>query len=34
MDEETIRRNDGFPKLKADLTRLIEAICEFARSRC
>jgi N-formylglutamate amidohydrolase len=34
MNEETIRRNDGFPKLKTDLTRLIEAICEFARSRC
>jgi N-formylglutamate amidohydrolase len=34
MDEETIRPNNGFPKLKADLTRLIEAICEFTRSRC
>jgi N-formylglutamate amidohydrolase len=34
MDETTIQPNAGFMKLKADLTRLIEVICEFARSRC
>ena len=32
MDEEKIERTHGFAALKADVTRLIEAICDFARN--
>jgi N-formylglutamate amidohydrolase len=32
MDEETIERTSGFTALEADVTRLIEAICDYARS--
>ena len=32
MDEETIERTHRFAALKADITRLIEAICDYARS--
>ncbi|HET8729050.1 MAG TPA: N-formylglutamate amidohydrolase, partial [Alphaproteobacteria bacterium] len=31
MDEETFRRSDGFAKLQADITRLIDAIIAYAR---
>ena len=34
MNEKTIEPNDGFEKLKEDLTCLIKAVCEFSRSRC
>ena len=32
MDEKTFRSNSGFAALRADITRLIEVICEYARS--
>jgi N-formylglutamate amidohydrolase len=33
MDEGSITRNEGFAALKADIGRLVEAVCEYARSR-
>jgi N-formylglutamate amidohydrolase len=33
MDEASISRNHGFQALKADIGRLVEAICDFARAR-
>lgn len=32
MDEERIERSRGFARLSADLTRLVEVICDYARS--
>ena len=33
MDEAAIAPHGGFDRLRADLTRLIEVICDFARAR-
>jgi N-formylglutamate deformylase len=33
MDQERVARNGGFADLQANLTRLIAAICDFARSK-
>lgn len=33
MDEASIARNEGFAALKADMTRLVEVVCDFARAR-
>lgn len=33
MDEGNITKSEGFPALKADITRLVECICDFAHAR-
>jgi hypothetical protein len=33
MTEATLEKNAGFAALRADLTRLIEALADYARAR-
>jgi N-formylglutamate deformylase len=33
MDEASITRHAGFAALKANITRLVEVICDYARAR-
>jgi len=33
MDEGSITKSEGFAALKADITRLVESICDFAHAR-
>jgi hypothetical protein len=33
MDERSATRADGFPALRADLDRLVEAVCRYALDR-
>ena len=33
MDEVKIEKSAGFEKLKADIDRLIDVVCEYARAR-